>query len=391
MAQQSGEHGSTGNSGGKIVLLGATGFTGRLTAEAMVRADLAPVLAGRNPERLQTLAKELTRLAPSVTPPTWQQADANIFESVSALVSDPADVLVSTAGPFSVVGAPAVLAAINAGCTYVDSTGEAGFIRQVFERSDQATTTGARLIPACGYDFIPGNLAGALALRNCHDRGDIPARIDIGYFTRGPVSMSSGTQASAIASLGAAGYQFRGGILKGAALGTEFCEFTLVDGKKVGGISIGGTEQFGLPAMSPSLIDVNVFLGWAGKWSKPISQVARVTQLFNKIPGSSALTQLVTDRAMTTTGAGPTGSNLFGGTSIAIAVVRDLVGRPLETVQVEGPAPYPLTAELLAWAAAMAAGGKVHGSGALDPISAFGLGPFLAGCAAVGLHQVRYT
>jgi hypothetical protein len=94
---------------------------------------------------------------------------------------------------------------------------------------------------------------------------------------------------------------------------------------------------------------------------------------------------------MGTTGEGPTGSDLFRGTSIAVARVRDLVGRPLETVQVEGPAPYPLTAELLAWAAAMAAAGKVRGAGALDPISAFGLGPFLAGCAAVGLHQVRYT
>ena len=391
MAQRNGQHGSTGNSGVKIVLLGATGFTGRLTAEAMVRAGLAPVLAGRNPERLQDLTRELTRIAPAGKAPTWEQADATIPESVIGLVSDPTEVLVSTAGPFSVVGAPAISAAIKSGCTYIDSTGEAGFIRHVFEQSEQAAATGARLIPACGYDFIPGNFAGALALRNCRDRGDIPASIDIGYFTRGPMSMSSGTQASAIASLGATGYQFRDGVLKNAALGTEFGEFTLVDGKKVGGISIGGTEQFGLPAMSPSLLEVNVFLGWAGKWSKPISKFARVTQVFNKIPGSSALTQRVTDRAMATTGEGPTGSDLFRGTSIAVATVRDLVGRPLETVQVEGPAPYPLTAELLAWAAAMATAGKVRGAGALDPISAFGLGPFIAGCTAVGLHQVRYT
>lgn len=381
-------HGEPGN---RIVLLGATGFTGRLTAEAMVRAGLAPVLAGRNPGRLQDMTRELMRFAPAGAAPTWAQADATIPESVAALVSHPSDVLVSTAGPFSVVGSPAVSAAIDTGCTYIDSTGEAGFIRDVFDRSDQAAATGARLIPACGYDFIPGNFAGALALRNCRDHGDVPARIDIGYFTRGPMAMSSGTQASAIASLGAMGYKFRDGVLSDAALGTEFGEFTLVDGKTVGGISIGGTEQFGLPAMSPSLLDVNVFLGWAGKWSKPISKVARVTQLLNSLPGSSALTQRVTDRAMATTGQGPTGSDLFRGTSIAVATVRDLVGRRLESVQVEGPAPYPLTAELLAWAAAMAAAGKVQGAGALDPISAFGLGPFLAGCAAVGLHQVRYS
>lgn len=385
MAKQRGE---TGN---RIVLLGATGFTGRLTAEAMVRAGLAPVLAGRNPERLQDLTRELMRVAPPGAAPTWQQADAAIPESVAALVSDPSDVLVSTAGPFSVVGSPAVTAAINAGCTYIDSTGEAGFIRHVFARNDQAAETGARLIPACGYDFIPGNFAGALALRNCRDRGDNPARIDIGYFTRGPMAMSSGTQASAIASLGASGYRFHNGVLAEAALGTEFGEFTLVDGKTVGGISIGGTEQFGLPTMAPTLRDVNVYLGWAGKWSKPISKVAWATQFLNKLPGSASVTQRVTDKAMATTGKGPTGSDLFRGTSIAVATVSDLVGRRLESVQVEGPAPYPLTAELLAWAAAMAAVGKVQGTGALDPISAFGLGPFIAGCTAVGLHQVRYS
>lgn len=375
----------------RLVLFGATGFTGRLTAEAMVRAGLAPVLAGRNPERLQSLTRELTRLAPAGKAPTWEQADALIPESVTALVSHPGDVLVSTTGPFTVVGSAALNAAINAGCTYIDSTGEAGFIQQVFARNQDAEKTGARLIPACGYDFIPGNFAGALALRNCRDRGEIAARIDIGYFTRGPMSMSSGTQASALASLGSTGYRFRGGVIEESSLGTEFREFTLVDGKKVGGISIGGTEQFALPAMTPSLLDVNVFLGWAGKWSKPITTVATLTQAINKIPGSAALTQRITQRAMAKTGEGPTGSDLYRGTSIAVARVRDLVSHPIETVQVEGPAPYPLTAELLAWAAAMALAGKVRGSGALDPIRAFGLGPFIAGCTAVGLRQVRYS
>lgn len=378
-------------SAGRIVLLGATGFTGRLAAEAMVRAGLAPVLAGRNPESLQELTHALTRLAPAGAAPTWQQADTTIPETVMALVTNPADVLVSTAGPFSVIGDPALAAAIAAGCTYIDSTGEAGFIRRVFQRHEEAVSTGARLIPACGYDFIPGNFAGALALRNCRDRGAIAARIDIGYFTRGPMAMSSGTQASAIASLGATGYRYRGGVMQDCALGTEFREFTLVDGQRRGGISIGGTEQFGLPHFAPSLLDVNVFLGWAGKWSKPIATAAGITSLFTKIPGADSVMARITDKAMSTTGEGPTGSDLFRGTSIAIASVSNLVGDHVETVQVEGPAPYPLTGELLAWAAAMAQAGNIRQTGALDPISAFGLGPFLAGCTAVGLHQVRRT
>lgn len=383
--------GPTRSDAGQVILLGATGFTGRLTAQAMVRAGLAPILAGRDPQRLQELTRGLFSLAPAGKAPSWQQADVNNPESVDRLITSSADVLVSTVGPFGVLGEAAVQATLHHGCTYIDSTGEAGFIKSIFDRDAEFHARGARAIPACGYDFIPGNLAGAIALRNCRDRGDIPGRVDIGYFTQGPMAMSSGTKASAIASLTSEGYRFRGGQITSAALGTEYRNFTLAHGKTMGGISIGGTEQFGLPRMSPSLNDVNVFLGWAGKWSKPVSQVARFTQPLKFLPGASAVTKRLTDQAMTTTGEGPTGSDLFHGKSIAIAETYDLVGHHLETVQVEGPAPYPLTAELLAWAAAMALYGRVKATGALDPISAFGLGPFIAGSAAAGLRQVRFS
>ena len=87
---------------GRVILLGATGFTGRLTAEAMVRAGLAPVLAGRSPERLQELTRELFRLAPAGKAPTWQQADVSDAESVHELITSSADVVVCAVGPFSV-------------------------------------------------------------------------------------------------------------------------------------------------------------------------------------------------------------------------------------------------------------------------------------------------
>ena len=38
---------------GRIVLFGATGYTGRLVAEAMVERGLRPVLAARSAERLR--------------------------------------------------------------------------------------------------------------------------------------------------------------------------------------------------------------------------------------------------------------------------------------------------------------------------------------------------
>jgi short subunit dehydrogenase-like uncharacterized protein len=52
---------------GRIVLLGATGYTGALTARAMARRGERPVLAGRDGARLQALASELERARP------WRQ------------------------------------------------------------------------------------------------------------------------------------------------------------------------------------------------------------------------------------------------------------------------------------------------------------------------------
>ena len=87
------------------------------------------------------------------------------------------DVLVSTVGPFARWGEPAVQAAIAAGAHYLDSTGEGSFIREVFERfGPGAQAAGCGLVTAFGYDWVPGNLAGALALRDAGEaatqRGD---------------------------------------------------------------------------------------------------------------------------------------------------------------------------------------------------------------------------
>jgi hypothetical protein len=89
-----------------IVLFGATGYTGRLTAAALREAGAKPVLAARNPRTLAVLAEELgggleTAVADVADPP-----------SVRALL-EPGDVMVSTVGPFARWGAPAIEAAID--------------------------------------------------------------------------------------------------------------------------------------------------------------------------------------------------------------------------------------------------------------------------------------
>ncbi len=76
-------------------------------------------------------------------------------------------------------------AAIDAGAHYLDSTGETPFIRAVFERwGPRAEAAGCGLLTAIGYDWVPGNLAGALALRDAA-AADAATRVAIGYFLTG--------------------------------------------------------------------------------------------------------------------------------------------------------------------------------------------------------------
>src|SRR5438105_2169539 len=142
---------------GRIIVFGATGYTGEMTARSLVARGAKPILAARSAQRLERLADELGGLETRL-------ADVSRPESVRALVQG-RDVMVSTVGPFVRLGAPAIEAAIDAGAVYVDSSGEPAFIRRVFEEyGPRAQRTGASLLTACGYDWVPGNLAGALAL-----------------------------------------------------------------------------------------------------------------------------------------------------------------------------------------------------------------------------------
>ena len=147
-----------------IVLFGATGFTGALTAEYLARnapADLRWALAGRSPDKLQDVRAHLAAIDPAL-------AD---LELLHAEVSDPtsladvarrARVVITTVGPYLKYGEPLVAACAEAGTDYVDLTGEPEFVDRMYvAHHATAQRTGARIVHACGFDSIPHDL-GAL-------------------------------------------------------------------------------------------------------------------------------------------------------------------------------------------------------------------------------------
>lgn len=372
---------------GRVICFGATGFTGRLVAESLVRAGMAPVLAGRSADALIELTGDLAGLGPIDRPPTWQVADASDPASVRDLVTSADDVLITTVGPFARWGRPAIDAAINAGCGYVDSTGEPSFLRQVFEEDGpRAEATGARLLTAFGYDYVPGNLAAALAIEDARGTGRAPVIVEVGYFVRGPMKMSSGTRASIAGMVDAPPFALRNGVI--ARTAGDVLAFD-VDGRDWQAMPVGGSEHFTLPRLDPDVRDVSVGLGWAGKWTKAAHGVGAAVATGATVPGVGTVVKKAVARAAgEETGTGPSKEEREDSRTVAIARTRDGVGRELSRVTVEGPSPYDLTAELIAWGAAMLLTGRASRAGALGPADAFGLPALVDGCRRMGLMRV---
>jgi len=359
----------------RIVVFGATGYTGRLIAERLVAAGERPVLAGRSEQRLAALAGELGGLE-------WARADVLRQNSVFELVSAPEDVLVTTVGPFMKWGEVALRAAVAAGCTYLDSTGEPQFIRRVFEEfGPPARRAGARLLPSLGYDFAPGALAGALALE---EAGEDAVRVDVGYYAlgNGPTSLSAGTRASVVGVTLGDSHAFREGRVQGVRPAERVRSFQ-VAGRAREAFSVGGAEHYGLPAAYPGLREVNVYLGWFGPLSRPLQLGSYVGQYVMKLPGTRTAMRISGERAVGLL-PGPEPGTTPGGRSSIAAEAYDGAGRKLSEVHLAGVDGYEFTASFMAWAARQ----RVTGAGALGPLEAFGLERFEAGARAAGLDRV---
>lgn len=363
---------------GRIVLFGATGYTGRLAAEAMVERGLRPVLAARSADRLRELAGELGGELDTVA------ADVSDPPSVRALV-EKGDVLVSTVGPFVRFGAPAAAAASTAGAHYLDSTGEPPFIREVFERYGAAAEqSGAAMITAFGYDWVPGNLAGALALSRA---GDSATRVDTGYFlTGGGGSMSGGTRASLAGVMSVPAFAFRDGRVQ-TERGARRVRSFRVGSKELAAVSVGSSEHFALPRIAPQLREVNAYLGWFGPASRAMQVFSAGTAAGMKVPGAARLWDAAASRLVKGSTGGPDAAARAKSGSHVVGIAYDASGRELSQVHVSGVDGYSFTGAILAWGAEQAAAGGLQGVGALGPADAFGLDALVEGCRQAGIAE----
>lgn len=184
-----------------IVLFGATGFTGELTAEYLARSAPAKArwaLAGRNQAKLEAVRDRLAGINPACAKLELLTADVTNPASVQA-VAEATRVVITTVGPYLEYGEPLVAACAGAGTDYVDLTGEPEFVDKMYVKyHEQAVASGARIVHSCGFDSIPHDLGAYFTVRQLPE-GE-PIHVD--GFVRAGGMPSGGTLASALGVVG---------------------------------------------------------------------------------------------------------------------------------------------------------------------------------------------
>ncbi|MFJ6663207.1 saccharopine dehydrogenase family protein [Streptomyces sp. NPDC091383] len=176
-----------------VVLYGATGFVGTLTAEylaAHAPQGLRWAIAGRDEMKLRRLRDRL----PAGADIGVLRADASGPAGLRELAGR-ARVVATTVGPYLRHGEELVAACADAGTDYLDLTGEPEFVDLMYVRHDgRARETGARLVHACGFDSVPHDLGVYFTVKHLPE--GVPLRVD-GYVTA-DAAFSGGTLASAL-------------------------------------------------------------------------------------------------------------------------------------------------------------------------------------------------
>lgn len=160
-----------------IVLWGATGFTGQLTAEYLLRRHagegLRIALAGRNEDKLRGVRGELAQVSDEAEGFELLTGDSHDRASLDAIATQ-TEVVCTTVGPYAKHGADLVAACVEAGTDYCDLTGEPQFIRRMIEQHhERAIETGARIVNCCGFDSIPSDIGTWMLVHEAKERHGI--------------------------------------------------------------------------------------------------------------------------------------------------------------------------------------------------------------------------
>jgi len=140
-----------------IIIQGATGFTGTLVAEYLLRQygvgnDLRWALAGRSEDKLHHVRDGLGAGASGLELIVADSFDKDALQALAKRTR----VVLTTVGPYALYGSDLVAACVNAGTHYCDLAGEVQWIRKMIDtHHERAKETGAKIVHCCGFDSVP--------------------------------------------------------------------------------------------------------------------------------------------------------------------------------------------------------------------------------------------
>lgn len=169
-----------------VVVFGASGVTGRRVAaylaERAAEVGAGWAVAGRDPAKLERVLGEIGVVAPETI-----AADVSDPDSLAAMASR-THVVLDLVGPYTLYGEPVIEACVAAGTHYVDLTGETPFMRRTIDVfHERAAAAGVKVVPTCGFEALPPDLAVLLADETARERwGEGLAEADVDVVTRQP-------------------------------------------------------------------------------------------------------------------------------------------------------------------------------------------------------------
>lgn len=151
----------------ELILLGATGYTGKLVAEWIsthLPEDLKWAIAGRNTKKLQSVIDELKKLNANRKLPDVETCELQP-DQLNTLVKK-TKLLITTVGPFMHYGEPVLAACAANGTHYLDSTGEVPWIYDMIKKYDAlAKSNKSIIIPEAGLDSVPADIMAYILAR----------------------------------------------------------------------------------------------------------------------------------------------------------------------------------------------------------------------------------
>jgi short subunit dehydrogenase-like uncharacterized protein len=360
---------------GPIVVYGATGYTGTLVAHELRRRGVATVLAGRSADKLARLAEQLGG------DETTRAVALDDRDGLRDLLGDAAAVI-ACAGPFVRHGEPIVRAAVETGTHYVDTTGEQPYIALVRERYDDAArAAGVAVVPAMGFDYVPGDLLARLTAD-----GVEPLRELLLAYAPQRVQPTRGTLRSALGMIAADSVLYEDGHWRPAPLRPARGRFRFPD-------PVGEQPVMGYPSGEvltvprhvrtrrvTSLITVETFAG-TPKAAPFVGLVGPALALTLRSPLGGLAEPLLAHYPE-----GPSERSRAKARFTIVALAHGEDGRTRRGV-VTGGDVYALTAVTAVHGAALMAAAGYDRFGVLSAASAFDAGAFLDALAA---HGVAY-